>query len=105
MPGHALTNREFPSVSHPTGHATGAEPDPRSHLAQPPGAGNPPARATRDHDSAEKRACQFTERDSHFTPHMTFRFSGGLSPESTYLEKPQPSSRVSTLLTGYFPYL
>jgi hypothetical protein len=73
-------------------------PSRQAPVTRPPG-------PRRDHDSAEKQPCQYTERDSHFTPHMTFRFSGGLSPESTYLEKPQPSSRVSTLLTGYFPYL
>ena len=36
----------------------------------------------------------------------TFRFREVYHPESTYLEsRQQPSSRASTLLAGYFPYL
>jgi adenylylsulfate kinase-like enzyme len=56
----------------------------------------------------------FTARSSHAVAYKnavveTLRasaFQEVYHPESTYLEsRQQPSSRASTLLTGYFPYL
>jgi hypothetical protein len=72
---------------------------PQAHLASCQVPVIPTPELRQDHDSAKKQRRQFSKHDSHFKPRVTFRFSGVLSSESTYLEK-TPTAQLTRIDVG-----
>jgi hypothetical protein len=104
-----MTNPEFPGLAAPTGHATGAETDPQSHLADRQVTAIRIPKPRRNHDSAEERPRQFSKRDSHFhTMHDLPLFRGSIILKALTWKSPRSpahahkgwSTGLSMLLTN-----